>query len=313
MIEKRTVLILGAGASIPYGFPSGRYLRELILQGLGIVEVGDTVGPLTKLLREIGFERSLVDDFRNSLQAADPPSVDVFLEGRRDFLDIGKAAIAAVLLPFEDEDALFTPWIARKEVQQHADKRWYDYFANTLALNFRTWSLQRLTIITYNYDRSLDHYLWLKLFSSGCETQSECWRQFQAIPIIHLHGELGVYDPLKETESLPYGSAANVDSVKQAAAGIRIIHEVKADKRFEQANVAIDEAEVVCFLGFGYAPENMSRLKLVSGTAGRAVIGTAYQLTDVERRRLKLERYLDKPFPFSHDILRALKDSSVLG
>src|SRR5438094_963846 len=119
MIEKRTVLILGAGASIPYGFPSGRHLRELILR----------TAPLRKLMNEIGFEWSLIDDFQSSLQAADPPSVDVFLEGRQDLLEIGKAAIAAALLPFESDSALFAPWLATEQVKNRTSERWYGYFA----------------------------------------------------------------------------------------------------------------------------------------------------------------------------------------
>ena len=32
MIQKRTVFVLGAGASLPYGFPVGRTLKKIVLQ-----------------------------------------------------------------------------------------------------------------------------------------------------------------------------------------------------------------------------------------------------------------------------------------
>jgi hypothetical protein len=318
MPEKPTVLILGAGASMPYGFPSGADLRRLILRELGVTTgAGGITPPLYHLLGMVGFEPSKIKDFTTSLEAADPPSVDVFLEGRRDLKDVGKAAIAATLIPFETDKALFAQWTATQEVQKRMKHRWYDYFANTLQMNFRTWGLQRLTIVTYNYDRSLDHYLWMKMRNSSQQTEEECWKKYKSIPIIHLHGELGVYEPLNP-KSLGYGSQVTVNTIRQAAAGIRIIHEVQADERFERAQDALNEAEVVCFLGFGYAAENMARLKWNERndtSKWKTVFGTVFNLTVAEQQRLKLGQYFNVPqeIPSGWDILDFLRQTNVLG
>jgi len=42
-------------------------------------------------------------------------------------------------------------------------------------------------------------------------------------------------------------------------------------------------------------------------------MGTGYRLTDAEQRTVKLDDYLDKAFPSDWDVLRALRESDVLG
>jgi hypothetical protein len=311
MIEKQTVLVLGAGASMPYGFPSGSELRRLIVDGLDIERSpGRIPSQLFNALNEAGFSRKRMTEFRKELLAADTTSIDLFLERRTEFLDIGKAAIASVLIPRESEQTLFQTW---KEPQsERADQAWYQYFASTLDLNFGNLDFHRLTILTYNYDRSLDHYLCTVLKATCQQSPEQCWEKLQTIQIIHLHGELGRYDPF-DKRFLPYGSPLNGRVLKRAAAGIKIVHEVKEKKRFMAANAALDNAEIVCFLGFGYASENMSRLRIKANTIGQQIMGTAYRLTDAEQRRLKLGAYLDKPFPSDWDVLRSLRESNVLG
>jgi hypothetical protein len=41
----------------------------------------------------------------------------------------------------------------------------------------------------------------------------------------------------------------------------------------------------------------MSRLKIKANTAGRQVLGTTFNLTDAEHRRLKLGAFVDADFP----------------
>ncbi|HEY6222343.1 MAG TPA: hypothetical protein VIW26_01050, partial [Gemmatimonadales bacterium] len=90
MIKQRIVLILGAGASIPYGFPSGEALRANIIKDLS----KSTAQPF-QLLEAAGFEAKHITNFRSALQQSGQRSVDAFLEHRSEFVGIGKVAIAA--------------------------------------------------------------------------------------------------------------------------------------------------------------------------------------------------------------------------
>ncbi len=77
MIEKQTVLILGAGASMLYGFPSGRELLYEIRGGL----MGED-HDFFRGIKELGIKTDHIKDFYRELTYADPPSVDSFLEHR---------------------------------------------------------------------------------------------------------------------------------------------------------------------------------------------------------------------------------------
>ena len=64
MIETPTVLVLGAGASMPFGFPSGKRLVALICDLLN----GEL--PTTHLLERCGYKKKQIWEFRESLTPA---------------------------------------------------------------------------------------------------------------------------------------------------------------------------------------------------------------------------------------------------
>src|SRR5690242_16143651 len=97
MIEKQTVLILGAGASIDFGFPSGKQLVR------AIIERG-SAGMEGKPILEFGFTSEQVGAFGEALRRSACSSVDEFLETRTDLIPIGKMAIASALMRFEQWD-----------------------------------------------------------------------------------------------------------------------------------------------------------------------------------------------------------------
>jgi hypothetical protein len=101
MITTPTVLILGAGASAPFGYPVGSDLTEQI-------KLYSTPGQwLQILLREAGFFDEQISKFRDALRKSQRPSIDAFLETyEEDFMEIGKTAIAAVLMDHEKPDTL---------------------------------------------------------------------------------------------------------------------------------------------------------------------------------------------------------------
>jgi hypothetical protein len=120
MITKPTVLILGAGASMPYGFPSGRDLLKTILDGLQ----PNTSSTLHTTLEELGMTKDCIWTFRNDLYYSGSSSVDAFLEHRQEFLEIGKLAIMLSLMPLEEEHRLFDMKVR--------EQSWYEYLFGKL-------------------------------------------------------------------------------------------------------------------------------------------------------------------------------------
>ncbi|SRR6266567_7368983 len=92
VIRKPTVLILGAGASAPYGYPLGGALVERILT---LTDPGGAGGPLHRVL--IGAFVAPLADFNRRLRGSETSSIDDFLESNPDYAELGKLCIAGAL------------------------------------------------------------------------------------------------------------------------------------------------------------------------------------------------------------------------
>ena len=93
MITKPTVLVLGAGASMAYGFPSGIELRDNILMELEGVNIN--------ILRGLGHAPHELENFKKAFTRSPVYSIDAFLERRLEFMDLGKSLNTNHLLPIE--------------------------------------------------------------------------------------------------------------------------------------------------------------------------------------------------------------------
>jgi hypothetical protein len=132
---------------MPYGFPSAEGLKELICNTFDVANtraaqfLADRYDhPLEKFI-----------EFRESFWKSGKPSIDEFLEHRGDFIEVGKLAIAYCLIPYEDEEKLFSP-------DGHPGD-WYQYLVGKMNAPFEDFGKNRLSVVTFNYDRSLEHYL----------------------------------------------------------------------------------------------------------------------------------------------------------
>ena len=119
MITKSTVLILGAGASYPYGLPLGADLRK------SICEMVDGDNMLFKSLKlHASIDSDEIKNFARQFKRSHVNSIDAFLSKRSEFTDIGKLAIAAALIEKEIPDKL-----ANATGAEH----WYSYMWNQIS------------------------------------------------------------------------------------------------------------------------------------------------------------------------------------
>lgn len=267
MIRTPTVFILGAGASMPYGYPSGEKLRDKIIEGLKT----KNSSIFKELVSNQGFSEDEITDFKDNFFYSGKSSIDAFLEHRTEFIDIGKLVIAISLIPNENLRRLFTS----------GNGRWYRYFYNRLNTSFDDFDLNKISFITFNYDRSLEQFLFTALKNSYGKTDEECASKLKGIPIIHLHGKLDDLD--WETDNgRPYQANRGYGSyLKQSADKIKIIHEdISEDKSFEDAHNLLEGAEKIHFLGFGYNKTNVKRLNIPDG---KLIHGTARGMSSTEK------------------------------
>jgi len=99
MITIPTVLVLGAGASIHLGYPSGRGLLVKIMDDV-LPEKGKYYSTFRPSLPST-IDQSFITEFSNALYFSGMGSIDASCEGRPEFDVIGKLAIATVLLACE--------------------------------------------------------------------------------------------------------------------------------------------------------------------------------------------------------------------
>jgi len=118
MVTTPTVLILGAGASSPYGFPTAKELKRLIRETFD----HPTSRPCQVLGSSASHSPEEIFEFREAFLRSGQPSVDAFLERRPNFLAVGKLAIAYCLIPFENEAKLYGPVPDR-------GGDWYEYLS----------------------------------------------------------------------------------------------------------------------------------------------------------------------------------------
>jgi len=249
MITVPTVLILGAGASMDFGFPSGTGLIEGILKSTNPDGDGRARGQLI----ELGFKVDQINRFHSQLSQAAMPSIDDFLEHNHEFIRIGKTAIAQTLVRYERPEVLF-----------RLENNWYKYLFGKMMTEFAAFKNNRLSVITFNYDRSLEHFLFTTLKNSFGKDDAAVTEALRSIPIIHFYGRLGYLPWQTQHDSREYHRNNDIRAIDTASLFITVIHEAEGQvsEKVTQARKALHEAERIVFLGFGYHRTNLERLAL---------------------------------------------------
>ncbi len=276
MIQHETVLVLGAGASMPYGYPSGRKLREMLINQ-------DLYQPLVKfeLIREHALE-----SFCRTFQFSGMRSIDAFLSRRghetlpgsnATVEEIGKMGIAVALRSSKSLNSLFhspSEIVGISNIDR--EDNWYEYLWDRLtqgvsATNVDFFKSNRLTIVTFNYDLSLEHYLFNAMTNSYGIAEGQARELLGCIKFVHLYGKLSG-NPYSARFNYSLNSDYLENLVRADSKLIEVIDERRREKTesFEAAFHALETAERICFLGFGFDSTNVNRLQLPELLLNRA-------------------------------------------
>ncbi len=293
MIDTETLFILGAGASKHHGYPTGIELRDYICHNLQssiakyVFTGSDNPLNVDRKQKYQESAKELSIDFFESSTA----SIDLFLSRRPLLEHIGKVAIIVSILEAERKTAT-------NKVQRLSGNDWYFYLFNRLteslhrSEDFEKYKDNRISIITFNYDRSLENFLYLSLTRSFKEYQGG--RPLNAneilpFPILHVYGQVA---PLRWQSDGGFEYAPDFyPNAVDLADNIRVIYE-RTDERINKARKIIQAAERIFFLGFGYAEENLEALGLPGILNGeQEIYGTAKGLSDKEIREIKNSIY----------------------
>jgi hypothetical protein len=228
---------------------------------------GAPVQEFRKLIGSAAIGQAAVTDFAAALQYGAAESIDELLRTRPQFRDIGTCAIAHTILAAENVAALTAD----------KDKRWYPYLfrcmtdadagADAIASN-------NLTILTYNYDRSLEQYFRFALeHTFGCK-ENKIDHLMTCLQIHHLHGVLG---SLRE---IPYGAGTTYEALRLARNKIKLIFDVPGYDLDRPLN-PVRQAKRIIILGFGFHPTNLDLLSLKESTG--EIYASGFGLSEEEQ------------------------------
>jgi len=284
MIKEKTVFVFGAGLSKSYGFPTNSELRDNVIGILSNGHGNANIPERIRILRNMGYEFDEIKQVRSQLARGGFDTVDEFLENRKNpkYRSLAKTAIAMALILCENPE-MFDRGNSTTDFYRFLFKKMYN------DADEEKFSDNRISIITYNYDRSFEQYLWGALKNFYDIMPQEVDNIISKIKIIHIHGMLG-FMPWQSTKYREYRNVLDESSVALASEGIVNFDEIeKTHKGYTSARNEIKEAENVIFVGFGFHQLNLSRLiegnvlddkKRISGT--RVGIGDN-QMEEIKR------------------------------
>jgi SIR2-like domain len=280
VIQNNTVFVVGAGASVPFKFPSGRGLLR---------QHKDTSADLLRGFTGDAISEAEAASLHDALRGSEDDSIDALLEYRPDLEHAGKLLIASKLLGNEEHCVDRRDW----------DNDWIQYLIGRMTEGARSveafCSGNKVTFVTYNYDRLIEFKMMNHLRVKWRASDEEQAKALKRIPVIHLHGSLGPIAP--GDDRVPFGAIVaqsdpdarqkqRASLVSRAANSIRIVHQVAdADEAFRSARGALTAASVVFFLGFGFGAENVRRLDFSNLPTAAPLYATRFGMTDQEYNR----------------------------
>lgn len=258
---KSTIFILGAGASWPYGYPTASGLRENIIHQYQ--DVIEEMGSLMNLKKQsISDTVELLKTIVSKFDLSNTNSIDLFLTRNSETVDIklGKQLIWLFIMWFERRSKLSS------QIKE-SDEDWYYEFFNELTgditskNDLNSLPEEKIVFITFNYDRSLENYLFLSLKNSFSLATEETKKIMNEHFIFHhVYGKVLNLEWESENLAAPYKSNVSLQYLKDAPQLINLIYNERSIE--VQVQSLIKSASTLVFLGFGFGKANIDFLNL---------------------------------------------------
>lgn len=324
------VFIIGAGCSVPYGFPTGRDLMQNLKDSFYGSENLDipSIPPPSYLFnlypeifgkyqdytksREVGGQYAFhvenitsrkihetIAPFAKSIRHSMMVSTDEFLKNRlsqekSEEADFGKRLIAREILDAERES----------EVQYDSDdgkvktkKYWLgniDWIQHLLSRIDQqdNWKeiLKQTVFLTFNYDRVLEYCIFLYLTSDKQYADADAHAFIKELQIHHVNGFIG------SLEEIPFGVVEN-GKYQEIAKRMETVWEKRQNRdesEKEKYQGFLKNAQRVYFMGFSYIPDNLESIGIPRDAEiirNAKVYATAMGLSS--QNRLRISTYLN--------------------
>jgi len=304
MLTKRICLVLGAGASQPYGLPTGEGLLKSVFDA-----PPEDWWPLATAIDK---DRAYHDHFVDELRRSGRPSLDEFVGKLQHFKRYAKALIAFHIGQAERGANL----LARAG-------DWQNFLTQRIADGADLEDLDQtpISVVTFNFDRSFEEGLLVRLSSmyrregeSDSDVRARVATAIGKWEIVHVHGKLGELPELAAPGApcRPYEPSLEPRALEYAIDGIKLLDDADpSSAEFARAGELIRGADLVLFLGYAFHRLNCGRLlpKRWGPHQRPQMFGTSFHMLAgaVAKGRSYFENQGPKPELFDVDCLGLLQ------
>lgn len=314
--RKSLVLVVGAGASKEVSLPVGEDLKQAIASCLSFrVEHGFRVAggdstimeALYQLVQQPGNQRGDVNPYLHAaslIKSAMPQaqSIDNFIDSHRSDVRIaqcGKLAIALCILKAERSSALRVDRsnIYNKINFAGVSNTWFRGLFELIVQSCQQEEiaarLQKLAVISFNYDRCLEHFLHGAIQNYYSVSPEQATAAMSHLQVFHPYGTVGALPWSDPSRGIEYGGEPSSYQLNALAAQIRTFTESidPASSEIVALRSTLRSAKRIAYLGFAFHPLNLELLygkTVKKATASDArVYATALGLSDSDARLIE--------------------------
>lgn len=216
-------------------------------------------------------------DFKSLLVEFDPPSIDSFLRDHVEYEKIGRVLILYVILKFENKKKFLRNNLKSKNDSCEVSKSWYPILRDDLCSGFEAGLFlqhNKLSIVTFNYDISLDYYLYYMLGriskfnkKTSDDAKSALDVFYDKFNIVHVYGQVregddvksyGMYSTENKTDDLVFDNFRRLRYAILHHKNIKLIN--RESGLISPAVNIMRKAERIVSLGFSFDRDNLNIL-----------------------------------------------------
>lgn len=313
--NKSLVLVLGAGASKEVNLPVGEELKHRIAKRLdfkfetfGHLKSGDQdlIQAFRLALRKVDGSQGDINPLvqvSRLIHGAMPMaiSIDNFIDSHRNDDRVafcGKLAIAQCILEAETNSKLYVSQnnIYNKLNFNTIEKTWFNAFFQLLTENCQKENLparlQDIAVISFNYDRCLEHYLYLAFQNYYGISADESAHLLASLEIHHPYGKVGALPWMSQSNgNIAYGATPNHQQLIEISKLLRTFTEGTdpSVSDIDSIRATVAGAERLLFLGFAFHRLNLDLLFSGAVPNSTRVFATALDISNSNCLQIKNE------------------------
>jgi hypothetical protein len=283
MFQRKTVFVLGAGASCEVGMPTGAQLAARISGLLEFRWDGD--GNFKGNRHGLSFFQRYASNLQFARQIAEgikfSNSIDEYIDRRKNPMieRIGKLAIAHEILCAEDDSYLYVDPSKSNGLETiRVAAAWYLKLAHILFRFTDTRGIdhlfRNLSFINFNYDRCLEQFFRFAVRDAYSVDAANADALVATLKHLRPYGSIGPLQTVANPGGIAYGCSPHTPDMDAIVGRIKTYTEQVDTEAADDLKKEFASAHTVIFLGFGFHEQNMLLLAPNAETNIRAVLAT---------------------------------------